>query len=59
MKNEGLNNCIKPIIVDDNIVMLNANSYFSLKEKPQYKLSKEKNIVAKLKEKVKKLIKQN
>ena len=45
MKNEELNKCFKPVLVDDNIIMLSADTYFNLNGNIKYKLVKKENLL--------------
>ena len=58
IKSIGTENCIKPIIIDDKIYLLNAEDYFKIRNNNNYKLTKN-NIIQTINKKVKKLLKQN
>ncbi|MBR3161234.1 MAG: acyl--CoA ligase [Bacilli bacterium] len=59
MLKEGFSNCVKPMMVDNNIVLIDAVSYFKLRSDVNYKVVRKNNTLQKIRNKVKKLIKQN
>ena len=59
MMNEGLTNCVKPLIIDNNIVLINADEYFKLRNSASYKLVNRVGKLDNIKRKVRKVLKQN
>ena len=59
MLDEKFDNCVKPMIVDGNIVLMDAKCYFDLKNGIDYKVVKKDSPLKKIKNKVRKLKKQN
>ena len=59
MLNEGLSNCVKPLLIDNNIILIDANEYFKLRDNLNYKLVNRTNKLDNIKRKVKRLLEQN
>ena len=59
IREEGLNNCLKPILVDDSVCLLDSEKYFELRaEQDKFVLVKRNNVVSEVKKKVKRKIRE-
>ncbi|MEE3343634.1 MAG: AMP-binding protein [Bacilli bacterium] len=59
MLEEKYNNCFKPMMVDGNIILMNAENYFDLENNVSYRVVRKESPFKKIKNKVRKLKKQN
>ena len=52
IKSAGISDCYRPIMVDNNITLINADSYFKLKDDAKYLLIKKSNVLDNIKKRV-------